>query len=69
MTASFILPFSLGLCDAVGGNIAKEGFGVVAMVAMTPLVAIQILGLVYKIKVKRMQKNNYSNSAEDEIIG
>ncbi len=56
MTASFLLPLALGLCGAVGGNIATEGFGVVAMVAMTPLIAIQILGLVYKIKMAKLKK-------------
>ncbi len=55
MTASFLMPLALGLCEAVGGNIATEGFGVVAMVAMTPLIAIQILGLVYKLKMNRMK--------------
>ena len=50
MTATFLLPFAAGACMAVGGNIVKDAFGVVAMVAMTPLIAIQILGLVYKIK-------------------
>ena len=50
MTATFLLPFAVGACSAVGGNIAEDAFGVIAMVAMTPLIAIQILGLVYKIK-------------------
>ena len=50
MTATFLLPFAVGACSALGGNIAEDAFGVVAMVAMTPLIAIQILGLVYKIK-------------------
>ncbi len=39
-----------GACAAVGGNIVEDAFGVVAMVAMTPLITIQILGVVYKIK-------------------
>ena len=55
MTASFIMPFALGVCGAVGGNIATEGFGVVAMVAMTPLITIQVLGLIYKIKTSRIK--------------
>ena len=55
MTASFIMPFALGVCGAVGGNIATEGFGVVAMVAMTPLITIQVLGLIYKIKMNRIK--------------
>ena len=50
MTATFLLPFAVGACAALDGNVATDAFGVVAMVAMTPLIAIQILGLVYKIK-------------------
>lgn len=70
MTASFLLPLALGVCKAVGGNVATEGFGVVAMVAMTPLIAIQILGLVYKIKMAKLKKQEQEqeNSKED-IIG
>lgn len=70
MTASFLLPLALGVCNAVGGNVATEGFGVVAMVAMTPLIAIQVLGLVYKIKVKKARKKEKSSQvASEEIIG
>lgn len=57
MTATFLLPFAVGACMAVGGNIAEDAFGVVAMVAMTPLIAIQILGLVYKIKQSKASKS------------
>lgn len=45
MTAAFLLPFAQGACSALGGNIVTDAFGVVAMVAMTPLITIQILGL------------------------
>ena len=70
MTASFLLPLALGVCSAVGGNVATEGFGVVAMVAMTPLIAIQILGLVYKIKMARLKKKETEkDSVSEEIIG
>ena len=48
MTAAFLLPFAQGACAAVGGNIVTDAFGVVAMVAMTPLIAIQVLGVVYQ---------------------
>ena len=37
MTATFLLPFAMGACDALGGNVVTDAFGVVAMVAMTPL--------------------------------
>lgn len=56
MTATFLLPFALGACNAVGGNVLMDGFGVVAMVAMTPLVTIQILGAVYTVKTSKAKK-------------
>ena len=52
MTATFLLPFAMGACDAVGGNMLTDAFGVVSMVAMTPLITIQVLGLLYKLKLK-----------------
>ena len=70
MTASFLMPLALGLCEAVGGNVATEGFGVVAMVAMTPLIAIQILGLVFKIKMARVKSKEQMklSALKEEII-
>lgn len=50
MTATFLLPFAQGACIAVGGNIVTDAFGVVAMVAMTPLITVQMMGLVAQIK-------------------
>ena len=47
MTATFLLPFAIGACQAVGGDIVRDAFGIVAMVAMTPLITIQVLGLLY----------------------
>ena len=52
MTATFLLPFAVGASLAVGGNVVTDAFGVVAMVAMTPLITIQILGLVSTLKSK-----------------
>ena len=40
MTATFLLPLAQGACEAVGGNIVTDAFGVVAMVAMTPLITL-----------------------------
>ena len=53
MTATFLLPFAMGACESVGGNVLTDAFGVVAMVAMTPLVAIQVLGLVFQARTRR----------------
>ena len=55
MTATFLLPFAMGACEAVGGvdRIVSDAFGVVAMVAMTPLLTIQMLGVIYKFRTRR----------------
>lgn len=50
MTSTFLLPLSIGVCEALGGNLMTDAFGVVALVALTPLIAIQLMGLVYKLK-------------------
>jgi hypothetical protein len=69
MTTGFIMPLALGVCQAVGGNLATEGFGVVAFVAMTPLITIQILGVIYKIKLNKMNKVSVATlQSQEEII-
>lgn len=59
MTATFLLPFAMGACGALGGNIMSDAFGIVAMVAMTPLVTIQVMGLSsqvqHKLAVRRLR--------------
>ncbi len=60
MTTTFLLPLSIGVCNALGGNLMTDAFGVVALVALTPLIAIQIMGLVYKFKLDKIK-----NSKED----
>lgn len=50
MTTTFLLPFAVGACEAIGGNVLIDAFGIVAMVAMTPLITIQCIGLYSEIK-------------------
>ena len=50
MTATFLLPFAMGACEALGGNWMTDAFGLVALVAMTPLVTIQLLGLAGRVR-------------------
>lgn len=57
MTATFLLPLCIGACETLGGNIMTDAFGVVSLVALTPLIAIQIMGLQFKFKLNKMQKN------------
>ena len=53
MTSTFLLPLAMGACTAIGGNVVTDAFGVVAMVAMAPLIAIQIMGALYNLKQKK----------------
>lgn len=70
MTATFLLPLAMGACTSLGGNILTDAFGIVAMVAMTPLVTIQVLGLSAairkKIKTKRLE--NIIAETDDKIV-
>ena len=53
MMSAFVLPLAIGACSTVGGNIMTQAFGCVSFVALTPIISIQICGLVYKLKAKR----------------
>ena len=53
MTATFLLPFAMGACQALGGTVLLDAFGVVALVAMTPLVTVQAMGAVFVLKARR----------------
>lgn len=53
MTATFMLQFMMGASTALGGNVLSDAFGVVAMVAMMPLLSIQVVGVLYEGKAKR----------------
>ncbi len=70
MTATFLLPFAMGACESLGGNILTDAFGVVAMVAMTPLITIQLLGLFYKKKssAAAVQEAPEINRLDDQIV-
>ena len=67
MTATFLLPFSMGACEALGGNVVTDAFGVVAMVAMTPLITIQILGLIYQIQEQMKEKQAAKDYASIKV--
>lgn len=68
MTATFLLPLAMGACTATGGDVVTDAFGVVAMVAMTPLITIQVLGVYYRIVTrKRITEKQEQNPAEDII--
>ncbi len=65
MTATFMLPLAMGAAEAVGGNVMTDAFGLVAMVAMTPLITVQIMGAIYKAKSHR---ENLAHEAVAEAV-
>lgn len=65
MTSTFLLPLSIGVCEALGGNLMTDAFGVVALVALTPLIAIQLMGLVYKLKTAKRTQTVPTAIADD----
>lgn len=72
MTTTFLLPLGIGACQSLGGDLMTDAFGVVALVALTPLIAVQIMGVAYKIKLKRAEQRMavapQSMDDADEII-
>ncbi|MBQ1955023.1 MAG: DUF1538 domain-containing protein [Clostridia bacterium] len=67
MTATFMLPFAMGACQASGGNILTDAFGLVALVAMMPLITIQIMGVVFRLKSSKAPEE-IPAYGDDDII-
>lgn len=64
MTATFILAYAQGAAEAMeGAAILLDGFGVIALVALTPPVTLQILGLIYRIKSRKGGMDAYEPTA------
>lgn len=69
LTATFMLPFAMGACSAIGGNVMTDAFGLIAMVAMMPLITVQVMGAIAKLKShKSVAVDFVSRYADDEII-
>jgi hypothetical protein len=70
MTSTFMLPFAMGACEAVGGNVMTDAFGIVALIAMAPLITIQTLGLLERRRhagrIKRF--HDEISSIPDDIV-
>lgn len=72
MTSGFILPFAVGVCVSLQGESAvlRDGFGVVALVAMAPLITIQLLGFraIVSNKIKERRAMQRILASDDEQI-
>lgn len=68
MTATFMLQFFIGASVALGGDVLKDAFGAVAMVAMMPLITIQSVGLYYTIRSKKTEKALVAEFGDYDIV-
>ena len=68
MTATFMLPFAMGVCEASGGNLLTDAFGLVALVAMMPLIIVQLTGIIYVVKTRGERKAAVPSFGDEEII-
>ena len=56
MSATFLLPLAMGVCEGAGRDLLTYAFGIVATTSMTPLVVIQITGLVYQVRTMKAEE-------------
>ena len=68
MTSTFLLPLAMGACTALGGNVVTDAFGVVALVALAPPVAIQIMGVIYVHRAKAVAEDKTDLLPDDGVI-
>lgn len=70
MAATFMLPFAMGICNEIGGNAMTDAFGLVAIVAMMPLIIVQIMGAISTLKSteKAAMSDFVSAFGDDETI-
>lgn len=72
MTSGFILPFAIGVCVGIQGEnaVLRDAFGVVALVAMIPLITIQLLGFkaIVENRVKERRAMKRILDADDQQI-
>ncbi len=62
MMSAFVLPLAIGATTTLGGNVMTDAFGCVAFVAMAPIIAIQIFGLLYSLKAKHRKRSFVSRN-------
>lgn len=69
MSATFVLAFAQGAADIIpSANVLVDGFGVIAMIAMTPVLSIMVLGTVYSFKERRERPTPEQETLETEIV-
>lgn len=65
LTTGFLLPIAIGACYAVGGNVFTDAFGLAAMVSLIPIITVEIVGLIYQLKMRYLAR---IENLDDSII-
>ena len=68
MAATFLLPLSIGICVVSGGDVMIDAFGTIALVAMTPTVSIQVVGIIYKLKLRHSEVGEATDASDVSIV-
>ena len=68
LTATFMLPLAMGACEAMGGNTMTDAFGLVALVALMPLISVQAMGGIYTLRTRRRVAPTVPEFGDNEII-
>lgn len=68
LTATFMLPFAMGACQALGGDVMTDAFGLVALVALMPLISVQAMGGLYTLRTRRKSAPAVPEFGDNEII-
>lgn len=68
LAATFLLPFAIGASEGTGGNIFTDAFGIVALVAMTPVITLQIFGLIYAMKLRKIEKQSTTPVSDENVV-
>ena len=68
LTATFMLPLAMGACEAMGGNTMTDAFGLVALVALMPLISVQAMGGIYTLRTRRRTVPAVPEFGDNEII-
>ena len=64
MSSTFLLPFAMGTCEGLRGDLMVDAFGIIAIVAMTPLIIIQLMGLIFSFRQKEAAAVQIEHIAE-----
>ncbi|HKM17151.1 MAG: DUF1538 domain-containing protein [Firmicutes bacterium] len=67
LAATFMLPFAIGASETIGGNIFTDAFGIVALVALFPVITLQLFGARYALRSRRLA-HEMELPAEETII-